>query len=325
MQGSSGSRAAWRQREKIVKGLELSELYYKEYGMSMVREKFGNYSDRIAAGFAGPGSECFGYDDEISRDHDWGPGFCLWLTDDDYSAIGAKLQEEYGKLPPEFMGFGPRVVSPGEEARTGVSRTVIFYKKYTGLGHYPQNTAEWMHIPEQALATCTNGRVFSDPLGEFSRWRDKLSAFYPEDIRLKRIASRCMTMAQSGQYNYTRSIKRKEYFAAAYAESQFCAEAISLVFLLNRRYTPFYKWMHRAVRGLPVLGVQVYKKISDLAGSTDHGEKARTIEEICSLVVKELKREGLTGSESDFLVDHSREVHSRVSDSALRERVVILK
>ena len=134
-----------------------------------------------------------------------------------------------------------------------------------------------------------------------------------------------MTMAQSGQYNYTRSIKRKEYFAAAYDESRFCAEAISLVFLLNHRYTPFYKWMHRAVRGLPLLGGQVYVKISDLADSTDYREKTRIIGEICSLVVEELKREGLTGSESDFLVDHSREVHSRISDRELRERFVILK
>jgi hypothetical protein len=308
-----------------MKGLELAELYYNEYGSRMVREKFGKYSGRIAAGFAGPGSECFGFDDEISRDHDWGPGFCLWLTEDDYKDIGRQLQEEYEKLPPVFMDFGPRIISPGEEARTGVSMTALFYKKYTGLDHPPKSNRDWMYIPEQALATCTNGKVFTDPLGEFSRWRDALTAFYPEDIRLKRIASRCMTIAQSGQYNYTRSIKRKEHFSACFAEAQFCAEVMSLVFLLNRRYTPFYKWMHRAVKSLPVLGKAVYNKISDIVECDHPGEKEMLIEQTCSLIIKGLKREGLTDSSSDFLVDHSREVQSRISDRELRETFFILK
>jgi hypothetical protein len=48
-------------------------------------------------------------------------------------------------------------------------------------------------------------------------------------------------IAQVGQYNFVRSLKRKELFAAHYAEAQFCADVISLVFLLNRKYAPFYK------------------------------------------------------------------------------------
>jgi hypothetical protein len=313
------------EKGKYMKGLELAELYYREHGRPMVLEKFGGCSGRIAAGFVGPGSECFGFDDEISRDHDWGPGFCLWLTGDDYKEIGPGLQEEYGRLPRVFMGFGPRVVSPGEEGRTGVSETSGFYKKYTGLDHPPRNLREWMYIPEQALATCTNGKVFSDSLGEFSGWRDSLAAFYPEDVRLKRIASRCMTVAQSGQYNYTRSIRRKEYFAALFDEARFCADVMSLVFLLNRRYTPFYKWMHRAVKSLPVLGEAVHRRISGIAESERPEEKEKLIEETCSLIVQELKSEGLTASSSDFLADHSREVQSRISDRELRESFFILK
>lgn len=290
----------------------------------MIESKFGSYAPRIAAGFVGPGSECFGFDDDISRDHDWGPGFCLWLTEEDHLKIGKALQEEYERLPEIFMGFGPRITSPGEEKRTGVIEIRTFYKTYTGLDHVPESLKEWLYIPEQALGTCTNGRVFTDPLGEFSRWREALLRFYPEDVRLKKIASRCMTTAQAGQYNFERSLRRKDFFAVNYAEMNFCADVISLVFLLNRRYTPFYKWMHRGVKELPILGEKISVMISDLIARTDNHGKTEIIEEICSLIIEALKREGLTDSQSDFLLDHAYRIHEKIESSELRERFTVI-
>lgn len=64
----------------------------------MIHEKFSEYERRIAVGFAGEGSDCFGFDDEISMDHDYGLGFCIWLTDEDFESIGSSLQEEYQNL-----------------------------------------------------------------------------------------------------------------------------------------------------------------------------------------------------------------------------------
>ena len=88
-----------------MKGLELAKAYYEEYGRPMIREKFPDYEGRIAVGLAGEGSECFGYDDEISRDHDFEAGFCLWITEQDGEAIGFPLFRAYGKLPDEYMGI----------------------------------------------------------------------------------------------------------------------------------------------------------------------------------------------------------------------------
>jgi len=251
--------------------------------------------------------KCFGFDDELSRDHDWGPAFCLWLSDEDHERIGADLQRAYAELPATFMGFGPRRASPGEEWRVGVSRTTTFFRKFTGLDRPPATLPEWLRIPEHALAACTNGKVFCDPLSDFTRWRQALLNYYPEDVRLKKIASLCITIAQSGQYNFARSMRRQEMFSASYSVVKFCADAIALVFLLNRRYAPFYKWLHRAVQDLPLMGREVHERIGALLKAVEPEKQAEIMEVVSVLLADELRRQGLSDSPSDFLFTTRRE------------------
>jgi hypothetical protein len=307
-----------------MKGLELAEAYYHAHGKPLIEKHFAADAHRIATGLVGPGSECFGFDDAISRDHDWGPGFCLWLTESDTTRIGGALQAAYQKLPAVFMGYGPRQVSPGEEQRTGVCSIGSFYTAYTGLDRVPMHANEWLRIPEHALALCTNGKVFNDPLGEFSEWRDRLKRYYPEDVRLKKIASRCVTVAQSGQYNFIRGLKRGETFAVRCAEVEFCKGVLELVFLLNRAYAPFYKWLHRAVKSLPVLGPRIHTLIAELTATLEDGGKVDRIEAICALLIDQLKKEGLSDRDSDFLLDHAPAVHGRIQDPELGRSLTVV-
>lgn len=67
-----------------MQGLPLARDFFFTHGLPMIRESFKDIADRIAVGLVGPGSECYGFDDQLSRDHDWGPGFCLWLRQKDF-------------------------------------------------------------------------------------------------------------------------------------------------------------------------------------------------------------------------------------------------
>ncbi|MBE0415575.1 MAG: DUF4037 domain-containing protein [Dehalococcoidia bacterium] len=315
-----------------MKGLEISERYFWAYGAPMIEQKFGDYKQRIAAGLVGDGSECYGFDDEISRDHDWGPCFCLWLNKQDYQEIGMKLQEEMAKLPAEFEGIGPRKVSSWGSGRVGVFEIGEFYKRFIGFDHIPTSNWEWRAIPESELAACNNGKVFIDPLGEFTAFREGLKKYYPEDVRLKKMASRCMTIAQSGQYNFMRCVMREEYLAAQYAETKFCADTISLVFLLNKEYKPFYKWMHRAMERLPILGEVIYNLLLEIVTTHEdelteslYEKKSRLMEETCAIIIDELRREGLSDSSSDFLLDHGPIIQSKIQDPELRNLDVWLE
>jgi hypothetical protein len=304
-----------------VNGLQLAEAYYRDIGAPQIGERFASFVDRIAFGLVGPGSECLGFDDEVSRDHDWGPAFCMWLTDEDFDAIGAELQRAYTQLPAIHLGYGPRLESPGEGWRVGAARTNGFFARFTGLDHVPRAVSEWLRIPEHLLATCTNGRVFHDQLGEFTRWREDLLAYYPEDVRLSKIASLCITIAQTGQYNYTRSIRRREAFAASHSMVRFCSDAMLLVFLLNRRYAPFSKWLHRGVGELPLLGRTVQTQVATLLDDGGADTRSAMMEEIAALLVAEIRRQDLSDSTSDFLLDHAPLVQQRISDPVLRSRL----
>lgn len=308
-----------------MKGLELSEKYYTEVGAPMIEDKFPTYKHRIAAGLVGDGSECFGFDDELSRDHDWGPSFCVWLDKQDFQAIGRSLQSEISRLPAEFDGFKARTESAWGGGRTGVFEIGQFYKRFIGFDHVPATLLEWRAILEGNLAVATNGKVFTDPLGEFTAFRNSLKEFYPEDIRLKKIASRCMTIAQAGQYNYMRCTKRGEHVAAQWTETKFISDTISMVFLLNRQYRPFFKWMHRAMKDLVILGEPIHQLLADMV--TIHEDdicqtmcerKISLIEETCRLIVSELRRQGLSNSSSDFLLDHGPIVQSKIKDPQIR-------
>ena len=80
-----------------MKGIELAKEFFNQYGKALLKD-FYQYKDRIAVGLCGEGSECFGYDDQFSNDHDFEAGFCLWITQKDYDEYGFKLERAYAKL-----------------------------------------------------------------------------------------------------------------------------------------------------------------------------------------------------------------------------------
>lgn len=298
-----------------MKGLELARAYYETVGRAALEQALPALAPRMAVGLAGEGSECFGFDDELSRDHDWGPGFCIWLQAEDFDRYGEQVQAVYDRLP-GFAGMLRRQAGPNSAGRIGCLCIEDWYARFTGLPQGPQTLAQWRRVPEAFLATATNGQVFCDPLGRFTAIRQHLLGFYPEDIRLKKLAARAAAMAQAGQYNYPRCVQRGEIVAAQLALGEFMRAAMSLGYLLNRHYAPFYKWMHRGLRELPKLP-RLYDQMQALC---QQGADAQTvIEGVCINAAAELRRQGLSDSASSYLLDHCPQIMEHIQDPALRE------
>ena len=207
-----------------MQGLELAERYWNQVGRPALAAACPEAAGRWAAGLVGEGSECFGCDDAISRDHDWGPGFCVWLTAEDHARWGRVLQDAYDRLPRRFEGF-ERDERPEGAGRVGVFEIGAFYRRFIGLDAPPRTVGQWMALDDEALATCTDGRVFEDGAGAFTAFREELLAFYPDDIRLKKLAARCALASQAGQYNDPRCVERGDAAAAFAALFRFIDNA----------------------------------------------------------------------------------------------------
>ncbi len=302
-----------------MKGLELSRLYFEQIGSPMLIEKFPDLATRIAAGMSGQGSDCLGFDDEQSRDHDFGPAFCLWLTDKDFDDYGEALQREYDALPQSFMGY-KRNTSARGAGRVGVMRTSDFYRFFIGCPTVPESPMKWLRIQEHFLATCTSGEVFCDGLGEFTGIRNGLLPCYPEDIRKKKLAARAASMAQSGQYNFARMMRRGDIFGARLALGEFLNAALSMLYLLNFRYEPFYKWQFAGAEGLVAME-EALPFLKDIAASsTRRDDKAifYDIEAASAIAISALREQGLTDAGGAYLEPHAYSILSHIENEEIR-------
>ncbi len=304
-----------------MQGLELSRRYYEEYGIEMIKNEFPEYENRIAVGLAGQGSDCFGFDDEFSRDHDFGAGFCLWLTDKDNEDFGFKLARAYGRLPRLFLDFEKGKTNSYGTARYGVKTISDFYLPLTGRNGAPEGWREWLYTPEFSLAAAVNGCVFRDDLGEFSKIRNEIKTGMPEDVKLKKLAARTAIMAQSGQYNFSRCVSHGEKGAAALAVSEFVQSTVSFTYLINNSYAPFYKWALRGMKSLevfPDFSQKLTALLTDGYSDEEIKQKQIVIENICSEVADYLRNNGFSRSHSEFLEPHAYEIQNKIKNPEIR-------
>ena len=109
--------------------LRLSKALFDQVFMPLLLETAPEAEPFLAAGLVGEGSECFGYDDVLSCDHDFGPGFCVWLTKDHYERLAAPLEQIILRMPEEDVSGETEkrdpetgsILSRADRVRSGIS------------------------------------------------------------------------------------------------------------------------------------------------------------------------------------------------------------
>lgn len=287
--------------EKLQKdqmsGMELSRAYFEAYGKKMLFDCFPEYLSRIAVGLCGEGSDCLGYDDAYSVDHDFGPGFALWVSDEVYDEIGEELQAAYDSLPKQFMGY-----ERPETPRYGVCTYRQYLTRILGIDHVPKTDQEWLSVDEEALLAAVSGEVFADPSCEFSAIRDALKAYYPESVWRLKLAQQLTLFSRNGQYNYERMMKRGDQATANLLLAKAGENAMKLVYLLGRNYAPHTKWLLRGIEDMgqaSMIEDLITSLLYEIGGGADAARsKSMQLEKIAFLLLEKLKSCGLVPQEA---------------------------
>ena len=308
-----------------IPGVELARGFYQDYGRPALLSRFEPYMDRMTIGLVGEGSECFGFDDRLSMDQDYGPSFCIWLSRDLYEEIGPAVAQVYDSLPRDYKNVSFGLRREQAAGRRGVIPTLPFYQKFLGNKVPPESALEWLAIPESYLAVATNGVLFHSPDTEFVRIRKRLLDFYPEDVCKKKLAANLVKMAHAGQVNYERMAKREDPVAARLALDQFIEAAIRVLYLLNKQYCPYYKWMWRGLERLPgQYGIPALLRSLAAGRVMDREETLALVDAVCRQMAGILLVRGYTVSQESFLERQAYCVTESIADPRLRDLPILM-
>jgi len=211
--------------------------------------------DQMAVGFFGYGSDVLGLDDHYSTDHHFGLRVNVLLPEALMGQVPA-IEAALAALPTVWRGRELGVMYSRTRGVT-VASLEHHLRSTIGLDHPPATPAEWLSIPEEDITHVVAGEVWHDPSGRFTAVRTALQAYYPEPVRLRRLAHWSRYFSGMGVYALKRAILRENWLYASTTFARSLRWGVQMAFLLDRHYYPYDKWLTVAFHRLPRMGARL--------------------------------------------------------------------
>jgi hypothetical protein len=267
-----------------MKGLEISRDFFFGWGLPFLEREFPHLVHRIAAGRL-RGSEALGGDDEISRDHNWGPQFDLYLSADDYAIFGNQLSDTINAVAPNPWN-GYRLAGAGDKS-VRVESIPEWFRRDAKLSRLPRGAADWSEVSESALYFVRHGAVWVDGTGELTAWRAALHE-YPKEVLRMRLAEECFRIWHHGEYNFVqRMARRRDPLAIAVCLGEFVTGVMRIVLLMAGDFTPYWKWLAFEFRKRPEAAAYT-PMLEGLVATTDIPDQVKLVTRICAMVHEQL-------------------------------------
>jgi len=305
-----------------MNGLEISRAFFDQWGLPYLQQHSPALVDRVAAGLF-DGSQIYGADDELSRDHGWGPHFLLILTDDDYATSGAQLKAAINAAAPRQWA--------GYELLNTTSSVLVesiesFFQEMTGFAHPPADPEMWLATDyarwrEAYLYRVRHGHLFHDPLGEFSARCEEFRHF-PHVVWLARVCEEVFRVWHYGQYNFVeRLARRQDAVSIQIALGYFVEAVMRLCLLLEHDYTPYWKWLAFEFRRRPAAAF-LDPPLRALAESDSVAQQAEIVGQMCEEVRRLLEQAGLPSKEPAWHPHPLLRYRQAIWEQVERERVL---
>src|SRR5690625_3559260 len=237
-------------------GISLSRAYHQQVVGPLLDRHLPGLP--YAAARLGSGSDVLGFDDEQSRDHDWGLRLTLLVEEGRATQVEELLESE---LPPRWAGLPTRFGTtwdPVPRQRVEVASAADFSSSRLGLpasrltGTLELTVTDWLSLTGQAVLEVAAGPVFHDEPGVLTSIRQRL-LWYPRDVWLYALAADWHRLGQEFP-DVGRSGVRGDEDGSAVIAARHVRTMLHLVHLLHRRWPPYGKWLARSAAALPAGG-----------------------------------------------------------------------
>jgi hypothetical protein len=228
-----------------------------------------------AAARLGSGSDVLGYDDVVSRDHDWGLRLNLLVPPELAAGVDAVLEQE---LPHAFDGHPVRFATtwdPTIRHRVQVEDVATFVGSRTGLDPSASwSVADWLSLTGQAVLEVIGGPVFEDNAGQLSEARRRLE-WYPDDLWRYVVATDWARIGQELPF-VARTAERGDELGSRLIAARLVEIAVHLAHLLERRWPPYPKWAGSSLVELPRARA-VAHPLRDAVGAGEWSSRQRSL------------------------------------------------
>ena len=236
-----------------VKGMQLCHDFYFEVVAPLMKRHYPEI--RYSAARLGGGSDVLGFDDHRSPDHDWGPQVDLFLSTEDFEAMGGRIYDLLSnKLPFTYKGFsihfendylmGDRNTYPIIH-RARIHSVDSYFMDYLGFNPAEGvSEIDWLRTPEQKLRTIQSGEIFHDELSVLHEIKFKLQ-WYPDDIWYYIMACQWRRIDQEEPFVARCGDVGDELGSRLVAARQ-VKEIMHLCFYMEKTFAPYIKWFGTA-------------------------------------------------------------------------------